>query len=78
MCGCVLPNGPDIKAGPDSRRYIKQPCDHASKYHFTPDDHLSSSSPGPLAVKCASSEDPACSIFTKRAKNTIVSVGGYA
>ena len=33
---------------------------HLSKHHFTPDDPSSSSSPGPLAVKRAVSEDPAC------------------
>ena len=56
-------------------RCIKQPCDHAFKYHFTLDDP-SSSSPGPLAVKCTLSEDHSRSTFTKKAKNTIISVGG--
>ena len=36
LCGCVLPNNSAIKAAPNSRRFIKCPCDHASKYHFSP------------------------------------------
>ena len=67
-CSCILPNSPDRKASPVHHQYIKQPCDHASKYHFTPDDPSSSSS----------SEDPACPTFTKKAKNTIISVEDQA
>ena len=75
MCGCILSNSPGIKAGSNNRRYIKHPCDHTSKYHFTPGNPSSSSSPGPLAVKRTPSEDPACTTLTKKAKNTITSVG---
>ena len=58
-------------------RCIKQPCDHASKYHFIL-DHPSSSSPGPLVAKCTLSEDPSRSTFMKKAKNTIISIEGHA
>ena len=75
LYGCILPNSTDIKAGPKSRRYIKCSHDHASKYHFTADDLSSCSSPSPLAVKCTLSEDSACTAFTKKAKNTVISVG---
>ena len=81
QCDCILPNSPDIKAGPNNCSYVKRPCDHASKYHYLDiflGDPSSSSPPVTLAVKRTSSEDPACSTFTKKAKNTIVNARGQA
>ena len=33
FCGCVIPNQVDVVAGPNNRRFILRPCDHANKYH---------------------------------------------
>jgi hypothetical protein len=33
FCGCILPNQEDVVVGPNGRRYIVRPCDHANKHH---------------------------------------------
>ena len=32
LCGCILPNSPDILAAPNGRRFISRPADHASNF----------------------------------------------
>lgn len=34
FCGCIVPNKPDVVAGPNNRRFILRPCDHANKHHI--------------------------------------------
>ena len=37
LCGTLLPNAPDIHAGPNARRCILHPREHWNKYHKTED-----------------------------------------
>ena len=34
LCGCLLPNDAEVKAAPNSRRFILQPTDHAKNGIF--------------------------------------------
>ena len=33
VCGCLIPNEPSTLAGPNARRFILRPIDHANKHH---------------------------------------------
>ena len=41
FCGCVIPNDPSIIAGPNNRRFILRPVEHADKYHKLKETELS-------------------------------------
>lgn len=43
LCGTLLPNGTDIHAGPNSRRFILRPIEHWNKHHKNIDTASSSS-----------------------------------
>ena len=74
LCGCILPNNPDVKAAPNSRRYTKRPICHSDKYHFKPDNKKSSTSSSSKRPSSYGNEDVAT--FTKKSKNTIINVSG--
>ena len=49
FCGCILPNHEDVVAGPNNRRFILRPCDHANKHHKQ--ERATSSSSLPLVAR---------------------------
>ena len=74
LCGCILPNNPDVTAAPNSLRYIKRPICHSDKYHFKTDNKKSSTSSSSKRPSSYGNEDVAT--FTKKSKNTIINVSG--
>ena len=73
-----------MKADPNSRRYIKRPCDHAHKYHFSLNTSSPCTSPDPpppsasptQVVKRVSIDPPDCTSFTKKKKSTLIGLDG--
>ena len=66
ICGTLLPNDPSIIAGPNNRRFILRPADHADKYK---DIHLVKP-PAPKRPLAATSTTDSMEVPPK--KNTFV------
>ena len=61
FCKCVIPNNEEVVAGPNGRRYILRPCDHANKHHkseLAPSTSLSSLSSSSRKQSLVDDETP--------------------
>ena len=73
FCGCIIPNDPSVIAGPNNRRFILRPVEHADKYHKYKETELSRKRPAPTENQ---NPPPADIIVKKKCTNTLVGKGG--
>ena len=73
FCGCIIPNDPSVIAGPNNRRFILRPVEHADQYHKLKETELSQKRPAPTENQ---NPPPADIVVKKKCTNTLVRRGG--